>query len=187
MSAWSPDSFAQAWNFATFYHQGQTYGGPTEGTQIEYLNHVGSVAAEVIWALPERPDLRADLAIQCALLHDVVEDTRATIALVRETFGAAVADGVRALTKDTSLPGKAAQMADSLARIQAQGHEVWLVKLADRITNLYHPPFYWDNARIEEYRREAMAIHAALHPASPALAARLEAKIDHYRQFLRPE
>jgi hypothetical protein len=31
MSRWSPDSFAQAWNFATFYHQGQTYGGVAEG------------------------------------------------------------------------------------------------------------------------------------------------------------
>jgi (p)ppGpp synthase/HD superfamily hydrolase len=187
MSRWSPDSFAQAWNFATFYHQGQTYGGVTEGVQVDYLNHVGSVAAEVIWALPERPDLRGDLAVQCALLHDVVEDTRATLALVRATFGPAVADGVQALTKNKRLPTKAAQMADSLARIQAQGHEVWMVKLADRIANLYHPPFYWDNRRIEEYRREAMAIHAALHPASPALAARLWAKIERYQTFLRAE
>jgi (p)ppGpp synthase/HD superfamily hydrolase len=39
----------------------------------------------------------ADLAIQCALLHDVIEDTPTTCQEVEQQFGAAVAKGVLAL------------------------------------------------------------------------------------------
>jgi (p)ppGpp synthase/HD superfamily hydrolase len=185
MSNWSPDIFAKAWNFATRYHAGQTYGGPREGEQIDYLNHVGSVAMEVIWALPTAPTADGNLAIQCALLHDVIEDTVATYELVSEQFGRAVAAGVLALTKDATLPTKAEQMADSLQRIRRQPQEVWLVKMADRITNLYQPPYYWDNEKIEAYRQEAITIYEALHPANEALANRLYEKIERYKDFLK--
>ena len=75
-------------------------------------------------------------------------------------------------------------MEDSLARIQQQPPEIWLVKMADRISNLYHPPYYWDNAKIEAYRYEAMIIYQALHPASEKLAGRLLQKIEAYQRFL---
>ncbi|MEW5956291.1 MAG: HD domain-containing protein, partial [Chloroflexota bacterium] len=154
MSNWSPDVFAQAWNFATRYHQGQTYGGPEEGMYIDYLNHIASVAMEVIWALPATPAADGNLALQCALLHDTIEDTVVTYKLVLEHFGLEVANGVLALTKDATLSTRAEQMADSLQRIRQQPPEIWMVKLADRITNLYHPPYYWDNEKIEVYRQE---------------------------------
>jgi hypothetical protein len=56
--------------------------------------------------------------------------------------------------------------------------------MADRITNLYHPPYYWDNKKIEAYRREATLIYEALHPASLTLAGRLWEKIEAYQKFL---
>lgn len=183
MNQWSPDIFAGAWQFATRHHQGQTYGGPTEDTHIDYINHIGSVAMEVIWGLPAVPDADGNLAIQCALLHDVVEDTEVTIEQVAGEFGERVAAGVLALTKDADLPTKAARIEDSLRRIRQQPPEVWMVKMADRITNLYHPPWYWDSRKIEAYRREAMTIHEALHSANEALANRLQAKIEAYKQF----
>jgi (p)ppGpp synthase/HD superfamily hydrolase len=37
--------------------------------------HVVSVAAEVIATLPESGVDQPDLAVQCALLHDTIEDT----------------------------------------------------------------------------------------------------------------
>jgi (p)ppGpp synthase/HD superfamily hydrolase len=181
---WSPDKYKEAWNFATLAHRGQTYGGWAEGMTIDYLNHIGSVAMEVMWALPATPDYDADLALQCALLHDTLEDTATTYADVLAQFGQPVAAGVLALTKNDTLPNKQAQMADSLARIQQQLPEIWLVKMADRITNLYHPPYYWDNKKIEAYRREAILIYEALHPASLTLAGRLWEKIEAYQQFL---
>jgi (p)ppGpp synthase/HD superfamily hydrolase len=185
MSNWSPDIFATAWNFATRYHADQTYGGPEEGQHIDYLNHVGNVAMEVVWALPTAPAADGNLAIQCALLHDVIEDTAATYELVLQHFGQAVAAGVLALTKDATLPTKAEQMADSLHRIRQQPPEVWLVKMADRITNLQQPPYYWDQNKIAAYRQEAITIYEALHPANEALANRLYEKIERYKDFLK--
>jgi (p)ppGpp synthase/HD superfamily hydrolase len=182
MSTWSPDVFAKAWLFATLHHHGQTYGGPEEGMHIDYVNHVASVAIEVIWALPTAPGANGDLAIQCALLHDTIEDTDVTYDIILKNFGQAVADGVQALTKTPSLP-REEQMIDSLRRIREQPQEVWLVKLADRITNLHHPPYYWDSAKIEAYRQEAIIIYEALRGANEALAERLQAKIEHYKTF----
>ncbi len=200
MSNWNPDSFSKAWNFATLYHQGQTYGGALKGQKIPYINHIGSVGVEVIWALstvlthttwskpPDRcvaaPELDGDLAVQCALLHDTIEDTEATYDLVVENFGRAVADGVMALTKDSTLSSKAEQMADSLKRIQQQPLEIWMVKMADRIVNLQQPPYYWKPEKIESYRQEAIAIYDALHSANLPLANRLKEKIDLYQSFL---
>ncbi|MCA9997394.1 MAG: bifunctional (p)ppGpp synthetase/guanosine-3',5'-bis(diphosphate) 3'-pyrophosphohydrolase [Anaerolineales bacterium] len=184
MSQWSPDRLQKAWRFAARYHEGQTYGGANEGERIDYLVHIGSVAMEVAWGLTVLPLPNPDLAIQCALLHDTLEDTAATYDQLRTEFGAEVADGVQALTKNSQIPNKAEQMADSLRRIQTQPYEVWLVKLADRITNLQAPPYYWDRAKIGAYRAEGQQIYDALHPAHAPLAARLAAKIDQYQQFL---
>ncbi len=181
---WSQDVYLKAWHYATRYHHGQTYGGAEPQEQIDYLNHVGSVVMEVIHALADAPEVNGDLAVQCALLHDVIEDTPVTYEMLKAEFGLDVADGVLALTKDTSLPHKADQMADSLARIRRQPREVWMVKLADRITNLYYPPFYWTPARMESYRQEAIIIYDALHSAHAGLAMRLSERIKRYRQFV---
>ena len=184
MSNWNPDNFSKVWNFATLYHQGQTYGGAQKGQKIPYINHIGSVGVEVIWALSTAPELDGDLAIQCALLHDTIEDAEATYDLVAENFGRAVADGVMALTKDSALPSKPLQMADSLKRIQQQPLEVWIVKMADRIINLHHPPYYWKSEKIKSYRQEAISIYDALQPANLALANRLKKKIALYQSFI---
>jgi (p)ppGpp synthase/HD superfamily hydrolase len=185
MNNWHPDSFSKAWNFATLYHEGQNYGGAQKGQQIPYINHIGSVAVEVIWALSTATELNGDLAIQCALLHDTIEDTKATYDLLVENFGRAVADGVMSLTKDSNLPSKPLQMADSLKRIQQQPPEIWMVKMADRIINLHHPPYYWKPEKIASYRQEAISIYDALHSANLSLANRLKEKIDLYQSFIR--
>ena len=76
MNQWSPEIFKKAWNFATIAHHGQTYGGSVAGIKIDYINHIGSVVMEVIWGLDDSPDYDADLAVQCAILHDIIEDTK---------------------------------------------------------------------------------------------------------------
>lgn len=174
------DAYAAAWEFVTLRHAGQTYGGRSEGEQIPYINHLASVAAEVAWGLAGTPGWDLDLAVQCALLHDVLEDTGTSFAEVSERFGPAVAAGVQALTKNAQLASSEDKMADSLARIRQQPKEVWAVKLADRISNLYHPPFYWTNEKMEQYKAEARVIVEALGPANAKLASRLAAKIDNY-------
>lgn len=174
---WYPDSYLAAWNYAAKMHGSQK----VPGTELPYLAHVGSVAMEVMTALAHSSRVDdPNLAVQCALLHDVIEDTPASYEDVAARFGVAVADGVLALTKDTALPSKTAQMADSLARIRQQPPEVWMVKLADRITNLQPPPARWDAAKIADYRAEAETILDALGGADAELAARLRGKIAGY-------
>lgn len=174
------DAYAQAWEFVTLRHAGQTYGGRSEGEQIPYINHLASVAAEVAWAIAGTPGWDLDLAVQCALLHDVIEDTDTACAEVSAQFGPAVAAGVMALTKNAQLASSDDRMADTLARIQRQPKEIWAVKLADRITNLYHPPFYWTGEKMEHYRAEAGRILDALGSANAPLAQRLRDKIAAY-------
>lgn len=174
---WSPDKVVQAWHFASEAHFGQN----VPGRERAYIDHVGGVAMEVMAAIAGRDDVgRPDLAIQCALLHDVVEDTPVTVADIQEKFGKNVAAGVSALTKDESLGTKDEQMRDSLARIRQQPREVWMVKLADRITNLQPPPPHWSPEKIARYRQEAQLIYDELHEACPVLASRLAAKIAEY-------
>ncbi|MES2040250.1 MAG: HD domain-containing protein [Pseudomonadota bacterium] len=185
MNNWSPDIYEKAWSFSSRQHNGQTYGGKVEGERVEYINHIASVAMEVIWALQSNTTADGALAVQCALLHDTIEDTSASYELLNQEFGLAVADGVQALSKNTSLPTKAEQMRDSLDRIRQQPAEIWMVKMADRITNLYHPPHYWDNEKILAYRDEAQLIHDELLTADFGLAQRLQVKINAYPQFLK--
>ncbi len=173
--SFSTDRYVAALRFAGVRHGAQRMPRP----DVPYVVHVATVAAEVIAALPAGDP---DLAIACALLHDTIEDTATSRAEVEAAFGAAVADGVQALSKDPALP-KADQMADSLRRIRAQPHEVWMVKLADRITNLAPPPSYWTADKKRRYRDEAYEIADALGAASPALLARLRARADAYAQY----
>ncbi|WP_426103418.1 HD domain-containing protein [Massilia sp. TSP1-1-2] len=178
------DTYARAWEYVTLKHMGQTYGGRSADQQIPYINHLASVAAEVAWGIGGEAGWDAGLAIQCALLHDVIEDTNATFDDVRDRFGIAVARGVQALSKDAQLGTSALRMQDTLRRIQLEPKEVWAVKLADRIANLYHPPFYWNADKVAQYKIEARTILDALGSASPRLAARLADKIAAYGALL---
>lgn len=182
------DRYVEALRLAATLHAGQV----VKGTTLPYLVHVTSVAAEtVVGVEADRALVRdPDLAIVCALLHDTLEDTAgspdARTALEVELaarFGAAVAEGVAALSKDDRLP-KADRMADSLRRIREQPREVWMVKLADRITNLAPPPADWSPAKRAAYRAEAIVIADALGEASPTLHARLRARIAGYAAHL---
>ncbi|MDJ0753685.1 MAG: HD domain-containing protein [Ardenticatenaceae bacterium] len=180
---WSQEIYLRAWSFATRAHQHQTVGGPNKGERIPYINHIGAVTMEVIWAIAGENQFDGNLAIQCALLHDTVEDTPVTPADLTARFGPEVAAGVQALTKNKAIPTKEAQMKDSLNRITQQPSEVWLVKMADRITNLSEPPYDWDRSKRQNYQQEARLIYDALHGANKQLADRLLAKINAYSQY----
>ncbi len=179
MKTISQDAYLDAWNFACHAHRFQKL----PGSDTPYANHLGSVAMEVIVAISQEGTRLPDLAVQCALLHDVLEDTETGYSALRHRFGEPVAQGVRALSKNPELPDTRSRIVDSLERIQKQPKEIWMVKLADRITNLQSPPSHWTGGKIAGYREEAGLIHQALASASPYLAKRLANKIEHYRKF----
>jgi (p)ppGpp synthase/HD superfamily hydrolase len=171
----SPDRYLAALQFAATKHATQRF----PGSDWPYLVHVVTVTAEVTAALPVLALAEPDLAVQCALLHDTIEDTGTTYTEVAGKFGKAVADGVQALSKDAGLP-KEAQMQDCLDRIRQQPREIWVVKLCDRIANMDEPPHYWTTEKRHKYADEARLIGDALGEAAPALLARLRARIAAY-------
>lgn len=174
MSHWDQDLFKRALDFAAKAHGAQQ----VPGSGFPYVVHLTKVASELLCVSDASFDV--DLALQCALLHDAMEDAGVTFEALEAAFGPKVAHGVAALTKNDALP-KAERMADALARIQLQPREVWMVKLADRITNLEPAPPDWSAEKRRAYREEARRILDSLGSAHAMLAARLQRKIDDYQ------
>jgi hypothetical protein len=151
---------------------------------LPYAFHIVSVANEIINSLSMHRISydEANVAIACALLHDINEDTkeRVTRDVVSMPSEDIVISGVSALTKDTTLPSKQEQMIDSLKRLKSQPKCVQMVKLAARITNLAPAPLFWNKAKRKSYVEEAKLIYKALKDSNPYLAQKLKSKIDNY-------
>ncbi len=177
----SQENYLKALTFAAKAH-----GEQKTPKELPYLTHLCSVAMEVIHAAVESKmdEKKSDLAITCALLHDVIEDTNTTFDEVFDAFGLEVAQGVESLSKNKQLP-KNEQMADSLNRILTQPYEIQMVKLADRITNLQEPPVYWDNNKKKAYLKEARLILSCLKNSNLYLSARLEKKIQDFEKYIK--
>jgi (p)ppGpp synthase/HD superfamily hydrolase len=179
LQKWTQDDYIQAYRFAADRHHGQKY----PGTDLPYVMHLSFVCMEVIVACHHSDVEDETIAIQCALLHDTIEDTSTTYEEIKQEFGVKVADGVLALTKNADLE-KSLRMLDSLQRIQQQPRAIGSVKLADRITNLQAPPHYWQPEKIVAYREEAIVIYEHLKLANDYLANRLQQKIEAYQQWI---
>lgn len=175
---YDPERYVEAMRYAAAKHNAQK----EPGHDLPYLVHVVSVAAEVIAVLHVARFSNPELAVTCALLHDTVEDTGTPLDEIRERFGADVAAGVAALSKNPTL-FKKDQMADSLRRILEQPPEIAAVKLADRTINLSAPPHYWSKEKCGKYRVEAGLIADTLGARCPALEARLRAQIASYAAY----
>lgn len=155
------------------------------GSNSNYLLHISNVSMEILMAYAIEKNFDVDFAIQLAILHDTIEDTDTEFSELKETFGERVAQGVLALSKNENLPSKEEQMLDSLSRINLLEKEVGMVKLADRITNLQEPPYYWNNDKIDRYRKEAELISETLSDKNDYLNKRLLGKIEEHKQYLK--
>ncbi len=178
----SQENYIEILNFAAIAH-----GEQKTPKDLPYIAHITCVAMEVINAC-EKSSLdeeKANLAISCALLHDVIEDANITYDELYMKFGEKVANGVEALTKDKTLASKQEQMKDSIERLLTQPYEVQMVKLADRITNLGIPPKHWDNDKIKKYQKEAGFILSCLGNSNIYLSKRLEEKIENYNNYIK--
>jgi len=151
---------------------------------LPYSFHICSVANEIIHSLSiyKISYDKANIAIACALLHDVNEDTSTIVSkdtLKLDNIDSVIA-GVAALTKDETLGTKQEQMKDSLNRLAQQPYCVQMVKLADRITNLAPAPLFWNKAKRQSYVNEAKLILDTLKDSNDYLASKLQYKIDNY-------
>ena len=150
---------------------------------LPYIVHLSNVAMEVFMAHRKNPDFDLTLAVQLALLHDVLEDTQLSFKELKNEFSLVIANGVLALTKNKALEKKD-QMNDCLSRILKQNIEVAIVKLCDRITNLQKPPAKWDKKKIYFYYEQTIVIQERLCNVNSCLNNRLIFEIDNYKLYL---
>lgn len=118
---------ARAAALATRAHAGQV----RKYTGEPYINHPTAVAA-LVASVPHTPEM-----IAAAYLHDVVEDTDATLDEVREACGNTVARYVYCLTDyGLSIGNRATRKSLDRHRLAASPSEVQTIKYADLIDNL---------------------------------------------------
>jgi GTP diphosphokinase / guanosine-3',5'-bis(diphosphate) 3'-diphosphatase len=122
---------ARAYRFSEEAHRGQTRlsGEPF----VTHCVEVAKILAE----------LQLDsVTVACGMIHDVVEDTRITVADVEREFGKEVAGIVDGLTKIAKLPSagtKEERQVESYRKLLlsiAKDTRVIIVKLADRLHNM---------------------------------------------------
>jgi (p)ppGpp synthase/HD superfamily hydrolase len=77
------EAYTKSYRFAAEVHLGQLF----PGTELPYIMHVSFVSMEVMAALAHEPERDGNLAVQCALLHDVIEDTDVSYEDVKDVFG----------------------------------------------------------------------------------------------------
>lgn len=177
----SPDLelIQKAYVYAAAHHAGQMRlsGEP-------YLSHPLAVAYRLA-------DMGFDEAtISAGLLHDTVEDTKATIDELDENFGREVADIVDGVTKISMIPfeNKEEAQAENIRKmILAMSHDmrVLMVKLADRAHNMNTLDFQkpYKQARIAQ---ETMDIYAPL--ANRLGLHRLKQELEDLSfKYLRPD
>ena len=142
------------------------YGTKMHGRQLRasgdpYFSHPIEVARILA-------ELKLDTTtLVCALLHDPIEDTSATIKDIESNFGSEVAKLVDGVTKLTLLEGnlegsKQAENFRKLLLASASDIRILLIKLADRLHNMRTLNFIKDQNKRKRISLETLDIYAPL-------------------------
>lgn len=159
VAAYNPNcdrqKIAEAHAFGALMHEGQR-----RQSGEPYFTHPVAVAAILA---EQRLD---DSTIITALLHDTIEDTRASYAEVAKLFGTDVADLVDGVTKLTNLQvtsteTKQAENFRKLIMATSRDIRVTLVKIADRLHNMRTIRAMRPEKQLQK-ARETMDIYAPL-------------------------
>ncbi len=152
----NPETLNKAYKFALDAHKNQKRksGDP-------YVIHPLAVANIL-------SDLRLDSAtIVTGLLHDTIEDTKATYDIVLKEFGKEVADLVDGVTKISALEDKALESSRAenfrkLILATSKDIRVLLVKIADRLHNMRTIKAFDSKEKQIRIAKETMEIYAPL-------------------------
>jgi RelA/SpoT family (p)ppGpp synthetase len=146
----------KAYNFALEAHKNQK-----RVSGIPYIAHPIAVADILV-------ELKLDSAtIITGLLHDTIEDTKATYDIVLNEFGKEVADLVDGVTKISALEEKIADNSQAenfrkLILATSKDIRVLLVKLADRLHNMRTIGAFQSDLKKKRIAKETMEIYAPL-------------------------
>lgn len=160
----------EALAFAAHKHRTQRR---KDAARTPYINHPIALA-RTLTVEGGVSDTRTLLA---AILHDTVEDTDTTFEEIGALFGKKVADVVREVTDDTSLP-KPERKRLQIEHAPGLSKRATLVKLADKTSNLRDvaasPPPDWPLTRQRDYFDWAKAVVDGL----PRVNRKLRAAFD---------
>lgn len=187
-------AFRQALRFALDYHTGQT----RKGTSVPYIVHPVAVGEILAYHFPDTLEL-----VVAGLLHDVVEDTDATLEQVERRFGPTVTTLVDAVTKPDNLAGLPEDPEErwqvkrdaQLEKLRTANDDAYRLKAADTLANLRSlardlmdpgvGPSVWKrfkgapNQTLAYYRRVTEMIEARLTgPGDAGLLRALKAAAD---------
>ncbi len=139
----------------------KAHGSQTRASGDPYFSHPLEVAGILT-------DLKLDSAsIATALLHDIVEDTEASLSDIEMLFGPDIArlvDGVTKLTR-LELQSEQTKHAENFRKLllaMSEDIRVLLVKLADRLHNMQTLHFVKNPDKRRRIARETMDIYAPL-------------------------
>lgn len=155
-------------NYAADRHIQQRRKG---ATQEPYINHL----IEVAYLLATVAKVQDINILNAAILHDVIEDTDATLQEISDLFGARVTGWVAALTDDKTQP-KDERKQQVLEHLPTADQAVRLIKLADLCSNVASIPDDWDAARVKAYRDWAQQAATLCAGISPELDAVFKAR-----------
>ena len=149
---------AMAISVATESHGDQMYG------DRPYIGHLSDVAKLV-------EEFGAE-AVVVAFLHDVVEDTKATLEQIATTFGDRIATMVGYVTDEPGINRRERKAATNakLAKVTDEHSTALRVKAADRLANMR------GGAKLDMYRREYPAFREAVY--RPGLCDNLWEEMD---------
>jgi GTP diphosphokinase / guanosine-3',5'-bis(diphosphate) 3'-diphosphatase len=150
------DTLSKAYNFALDAHRNQK-----RKTGDPYVIHPVAVANIL-------SDLKLDSAtIVTGLLHDTIEDTKATYEIVLKEFGKEVADLVDGVTKISQLENKVIENSKAenfrkLILATSKDIRVLLVKIADRLHNMRTIKGFKSEEKKQRIAKETMEVYAPL-------------------------
>ena len=163
------DVYQQAIDFAARAHGSQR----VPGKSYSYIVHLSNVAMEVLLAHQAVPLERPVYALQCALLHDVLEDTDATHEELARHFGREAADIVLELTDDMSIPYMERKwlQVEKARQLSEKARKIRIVDKATNIRDILSYPLDWPLEKKENYLDNSIQVVSRIRGANPRLDA----------------
>ncbi len=162
-----PATLLRALAFAAERHRRQRR---KDAEASPYINHPIAVAA----VLADAGNVADEALLVAAVLHDTVEDTETSFDEIAAQFGATVADVVREVSDDKSLPKERRKLLQ-IEHAASGSARAKQLKIADKICNLRDiaasPPAGWSVVRCREYLDWAQAVVAGCRGVNVGLDA----------------